>query len=129
MEDPKSTMNQIEKLFRLKDGIAKEGSPFEFNCEVTGYPPPQVSWFKNGICIDKSRQYIMGEYDGQLVLKVEKVQLEDASEYSCKATSPIGIAETIAKLVVKAGSKQILFFKQIVFVLKSNVTEARPRCL
>ena len=55
-----------------------EGDSFEFVCKFSGYPQPTVSWFKNGICIDRSRSYTIGECSENNVLKIDRVVLEDA---------------------------------------------------
>ena len=84
----------------LEDGSAKENSSFEFKCRVSGHPFPQISWFKNGICVDKSRNYTIGECEGECSLKIDNVHLEDSSEFSCKASNQVGYAMTGAKLTI-----------------------------
>jgi hypothetical protein len=100
--ESKPVQEPIAPIFTsaLKDGIANEGNPYEFRCRVSGHPPPQVSWFKNGICIDKSRHYTIGESEGECVLKIDKVYLEDSCEFSCKASNQAGYTQTVAKLSV-----------------------------
>ena len=77
-----------------------EGESFEFRCRISGYPSPQISWFKDGVCIDKARHYTIGECEGECILKTDKTYLEDSNEYSCKASNQIGYALTSAKLAV-----------------------------
>ena len=79
---------------------AKEGGSYEFKCRVSGYPNPQVSWFKNGVCVDKSLHYTLGEYEGECILKMDTIHLEDAGEFSCKASNKMGGTTTAATLSV-----------------------------
>ena len=87
-------------IAKLEDGRVQEGCQFEFRCRVTGHPLPQLSWFRNGVCIDKSRQYTMTDFDGECVLKIEKVHIEDSGEFSCKASNQVGYALTAGKIIV-----------------------------
>ena len=39
----------------LADINYPEGSSAELKCQFEGHPTPSVSWFKNGVCIDRCR--------------------------------------------------------------------------
>ena len=86
----------------LQDGEVQEGCCFEFRAKVTGKPMPHISWFKDGICVDRSRNFTIGEQDGHCVLRIDKAYLEDSTEFKLKATSNLGQAATSAKLRVKS---------------------------
>lgn len=98
---PVEEMNPPEIVIPLKDGHVDEGGVYEFRCKIRGRPPPQISWFKNGICVDRARSFTIGEHDGECVLRIDKVYLEDSTEFSIKATNHLGSVTTSAKLHVK----------------------------
>ncbi|XP_001920501.5 hemicentin-1 [Danio rerio] len=62
-------------------------SLLELECIATGLPPPTLSWLKDGRPIQDNMAII--ERDGQL-LRINKVQVEDAGLYTCLASSPAG---------------------------------------
>lgn len=86
----------------LEDSSAKEGQPHELICRVTGQPPPHVSWFKNGVCVDTCRDYSMSVSEaGVCTLGFQEVFIEDQAEFTCRAVNPVGDADTTAKLQVE----------------------------
>ena len=85
----------------LNNQEATEGQSLELHCQVDGYPAPNVSWFKNGICIDKTKYYNIGGENGDCVLRIENVYLEDASEFTCRIENIHGQAFSSGKLTVK----------------------------
>lgn len=85
----------------LATGFAKEGGKFTFECVVTGHPLPVVQWFKNTYCIDQLPDYIITYNNGQANLKIEEVFLEDQTSFTCRASNPVGVAETTANLIVE----------------------------
>ena len=87
----------IEKLY---DCQVKEGQSLELRCKVDGKPFPNVSWYKNGVCIDKSKYYNIGGENENCVLRIEHAYLEDASEFTCKIVNALGQALSSAKLSV-----------------------------
>ena len=87
----------IEKLL---DSQVKEGQSLELRCKVDGKPFPSVSWYKNGVCIDKSKYYNIGGENEDCVLRIEHAYLEDASEFTCKIVNSLGQALCSARLSV-----------------------------
>ncbi|KFD70456.1 hypothetical protein M514_00956 [Trichuris suis] len=73
------------------------------SCKLTGFPKPQVRWFKDGVPIQPSEKYEMVTDDNGLVLlKVHVAGREDSGEYRCEAFNSRGVAWTEAPLNVKA---------------------------
>ncbi|XP_073692711.1 hemicentin-1 [Garra rufa] len=62
-------------------------SVLELECIATGFPPPTLSWLKDGRPLQDSMAVI--EREGQL-LRINKVQVDDAGLYTCLASSPAG---------------------------------------
>ena len=85
----------------LQDGNIKEGDSFEFRCRVSGYPPPQISWFRNGLCVDQSTSYTTQNFDGgDCVLKISRAAIEDSNEFCCRASNQSGNSQSSARLHV-----------------------------
>ena len=70
----------------------------ELTCEAYGHPPPDVIWLNNGLVLHNitGRRVITVEDIGSLgelgnftrsTLSLSEVQLSDAGEYTCRATS------------------------------------------
>ena len=70
----------------------------ELTCEAFGDPPPEIVWLRNGVTLQNltDRRVITAEDGGSLGdlgritrsrLILSEVQLSDAGEYTCRATS------------------------------------------
>ncbi len=91
-------------VLHLKDARVEEKSCVELRCRVTGLPVPEVSWFKNGICIDRSRTFILGERDGDHVLRIDRAEQDDSGDFSLKAINALGSVTSSARLQVAAAA-------------------------
>lgn len=85
----------------LTSGKAREGSAYEFHCTVEGNPLPEIQWFKNDVCIDNSRDYVITFNNGEIMLRFEEVFLEDKAVYICKAINSVGTDQCWASLDVE----------------------------
>ena len=86
----------------LKDGEVLEGDRIEFRCRIEGKPTPATSWYKNGICVDRSEHFTTEQReDGGCVLVVNRAHLEDEATFSLRAFNKLGNASTSAKLTVR----------------------------
>lgn len=70
------------------------------NCRVTGYPVPQISWFKDDLPIENNPDYQTTFGDGLCRLRIEETFAEDSAKFVCRATNEAGTAETCAILTV-----------------------------
>ncbi|XP_066264224.1 palladin-like [Branchiostoma lanceolatum] len=91
---------------KITDTEAREGGRAKFRCKVTGKPPPQVTWYKNGqpISANSSKYVTIHDADGTCALLVLKVDDDDDAEYVCKATNCAGAAVCSAELIVELAS-------------------------
>ncbi|XP_055948498.1 hemicentin-1-like isoform X2 [Argiope bruennichi] len=76
------------------------GSEAVFNCIADGYPPPEVSWMKEGSSLLlRNSPYMKLE---EMSLFLSEVKLQDAGDYICIATNEAGSSTKDFKLHVSA---------------------------
>ncbi|KAJ7992362.1 hypothetical protein DPEC_G00277730 [Dallia pectoralis] len=86
----------------LTDRTAPLGSTVRLPCHLTGYPDPEVVWFRGEVPVEESpRVQIEYEEDGLCTLVLTQVVSEDSDVYTCKATNIQGEALCSAKLIVR----------------------------
>ncbi len=88
--------------------VAIIGDTQRFECQVVGFPAPNVTWFKDNVNITQNPRYNIG-YDksrGTITLAIKNVNTSDEGCYQCRAENTEGHATTTAFLIVK-GKKRI----------------------
>lgn len=85
----------------LQNAYTNEKSSFEFNCLVTGNPLPTVQWFRNDICIDNDMNYNITYNNGNAILHMPSVRVDDQGVFTVKASNQIGHNECSAILSVE----------------------------
>uniref|UniRef100_A0A0K0CTJ0 non-specific serine/threonine protein kinase n=1 Tax=Angiostrongylus cantonensis TaxID=6313 RepID=A0A0K0CTJ0_ANGCA len=97
-----------EIITPLRDQTSELGRSATFECEITGTPRPEYSWFK-GVkeLADTSRFTIFSKGDVQ-VLMVNHVNPDDADEYTCRAVNKFGSKSTRAQLQIMSKPKVFL---------------------
>ncbi|NWT15620.1 HMCN1 protein, partial [Vireo altiloquus] len=67
-------------------------------CEVTGFPPPDLSWLKNGKPVNSnSNTFIV---PGARTLQIPRAKLSDGGEYTCTARNQAGQSQKKSFLTV-----------------------------
>lgn len=66
-----------------------EQRPFEMRCDVTGVPPPEVTWTKDGVDVHEGGRH--GLLQGGRALQFAASLVEDAGVYVCTAKNVAGI--------------------------------------
>ncbi|ESO99782.1 hypothetical protein LOTGIDRAFT_141571, partial [Lottia gigantea] len=87
-----------EKLSRHE---ASEGQPVKLTVRVSGHPPPQVTWMREGSKLVSSRDFEIVQEGDIHSLYIPEVFYEDSGKYTVKAENPAGEAQCIAQLVVE----------------------------
>lgn len=75
-------------------------SKLELPCEVSGYPEPFVTWFRNAEAIDLSVSGYKKRNDNTLV--IGKVSLDDSGVFQCLASNEAGEKSSYAWIRVKS---------------------------
>ncbi|KAK0155206.1 Obscurin [Merluccius polli] len=87
----------------LSDVTTKVGHTIKLTCRVSGSPTPVVSWLKDGLHLDDDpRHIIVAERMGACSLILDGLTAEDSGQYVCYATSSMGNASSLAKVMVEA---------------------------
>ncbi|EUB61841.1 Muscle M-line assembly protein unc-89 [Echinococcus granulosus] len=79
-----------------------EDEPVMLECQATGNPVPTIAWFKDGISIDNSPEYVVFEVNGSCAIKIRKTNasIHDGN-YTCRARNDHGEAITTCQLHVR----------------------------
>lgn len=85
-----------------QQGLA--GTNIELSCRAIGYPPPAITWQKNGQRLPSDGRYVILP-SGQL--RISRARVEDEGQYECSAFNVIGVVSTTSNLTIKAISKSL----------------------
>lgn len=72
----------------------KPGSTFRLQCVATGYPKPEMMWYKDGVPVSKVFRI------GRWALKFTEALNTDSGNYTCVASNPMGTASHSWNLIV-----------------------------
>ncbi|XP_035804053.2 obscurin isoform X3 [Amphiprion ocellaris] len=87
----------------LSDCTTKIGQTVKLTCKVSGSPKPVISWLKDGLPLeDDPRHIISASRSGCCCLILDSLTADDSGQYACYASSSMGSAGTLAKLLVQA---------------------------
>jgi hypothetical protein len=79
-----------------------------FLFRVTGFPMPEVTWYKDCLVIQNNPDYQTTFDQGICTLTIEETFTEDSAKFICKAANAAGTAETNATLSVKGWKHWLL---------------------
>ncbi|XP_067145351.1 LOW QUALITY PROTEIN: obscurin-like [Centruroides vittatus] len=85
------------------DKEVEEGGAVKFALKITGFPIPEVKWYKNEKVIQESDQIVVAadKDANSYSLTVRKVKQEDVATYACVANNNAGTARSESKLSIK----------------------------
>ncbi|XP_071792535.1 protein Obscurin-like isoform X2 [Asterias amurensis] len=86
----------------IRDCDVFEGSAARFDCRISGFPEPQVYWYKDGKEIKEDRHYRI-EFDevDLCSLIIREAEADDDGLYKCEARNAAGTAFSEAELLVE----------------------------
>ena len=69
-------------------------------CDVSGDPPPTITWKKNGVYLPEVDPHYFIDERGNLV--IFSVDPQDSATYQCKAENEVGVSEKRLTLFVQS---------------------------
>ncbi|XP_033837683.1 myomesin-3 [Periophthalmus magnuspinnatus] len=92
-------------IIPLRSHTVWEGMRVVFTCTVQGYPPPRITWYKDGVplrCPHHEWNYTPKLKHGICTLEIRRCSPADAGKYKVVAKSALGQATTFATLLVNS---------------------------
>ena len=74
----------------------KEKQNVRLPCEAGGFPPPVITWYKNGYPINDVRRQFKGRN-----LEIKEILFEDRGTYTCTAENLLGRTELSVNVTVE----------------------------
>ncbi|XP_038047057.1 myosin light chain kinase, smooth muscle-like isoform X3 [Patiria miniata] len=86
----------------IRDCDVFEGSAARFDCRISGFPEPQVYWYKDGREIKENRHFRI-EFEGEDLcsLIIREAGPDDEGVYKCEARNAAGVAYSEGELLVE----------------------------
>ncbi|XP_013393635.1 titin [Lingula anatina] len=78
----------------------KEGVAVRFDVEFTGFPTPNITWYRDSFQIQPSRDFQISTQSTKSTLFIPEVFPEDDGMYTVKASNPYGMVVSKGKLTV-----------------------------
>ncbi|XP_067300526.1 coiled-coil domain-containing protein 141 [Pseudorasbora parva] len=88
----------------LSNATVMEGSPVTLEVEVTGFPEPTLTWFKNGHKMANDEHIELSHKEGKHVMFIHSSAVRDSGQYVVIASSSAGTISSSSMLQVKGNS-------------------------
>ncbi|XP_062862521.1 coiled-coil domain-containing protein 141 [Trichomycterus rosablanca] len=85
----------------LSNTMVMEGSPVTLEVEVTGFPEPALTWFKNGQELHSDKRMSLTQKEGKHVLFIKRAVQTDSGQYLVRASNLAGAVSSSSVLQVK----------------------------
>lgn len=102
IEDNTQPIKAPEFLKSPKDVEVTEGQMVKFRCKVKGYPPPRITWYKDGKLLKGNSSCKLEKFGNRdYLLTIEYATMDDDAEYSVLAKNIGGESRAMAQLLVE----------------------------
>ncbi|KAI1898253.1 hypothetical protein AGOR_G00070430 [Albula goreensis] len=88
----------------LSNATVMEGSPVTLEVEVTGFPEPALTWYRNGQKLNNDEHIELSQKEGKHALFIQMVTDSDAGLYVVQALNSSGTLTSRAVVQVKGNS-------------------------
>ncbi|XP_066497305.1 coiled-coil domain-containing protein 141 [Hoplias malabaricus] len=88
----------------LSNTTVKEGSPVTLEVEVTGFPEPALTWFKNGQKVTSDEHMSLSCKEGKHALFIASAVERDSGQYAVSASNPSSTVHSSCLLQVTGNS-------------------------
>ena len=86
---------------RLQTKEVREGEAVQFTVRLSGCPPPEVTWYREGMQIMSSPDFTISQSGDLHTLYIPEVFYEDSGKFTVKAESLAGQTQCTAELIVE----------------------------
>lgn len=97
-EPPPSKPNFTSKL--VPELSLRNGDNLDLSAKVSGYPPPRITWYKDGTPLKSGPDFQLANKSGAVSLHLPKSEQDDGGVYACLATNPSGQDSTSANVTI-----------------------------
>lgn len=84
----------------LQNFHLSNGASLLLECFVEGNPLPDIQWHKNDKCIDNLAKYEITYNNGQAILRLDNVSVDDQAVYTCTAKNILDVVQSVAVINV-----------------------------
>ncbi|KAL9961667.1 hypothetical protein ACROYT_G030659 [Oculina patagonica] len=98
----------------------KEKQNVTLPCKAAGFPPPVITWYKDGQVIEEGRKQF-----NERNLEIKEIQFEDRGIYTCTAQNLLGRVQSSVNLTVKVPTNFIAKPKSSVTAYKNWDTDLK----
>ncbi|KAK7889484.1 hypothetical protein WMY93_025044 [Mugilogobius chulae] len=107
----------------LSDCTTKIGQTIKLSCKITGCPKPDISWLKDGLCLEDDPHHIVtADRTGICSLILDSLTPEDSGQYICYAINSLGSAGSLAKVVVQAPPRFVSRLENICLIEGEDIS-------
>jgi len=89
---------------KLHSQRVREGTSARFAARVSGNPAPEVTWYREGVRIASSADFVISSHDDTHTLTISEVFREDAGKFTARASNALGQVQCVADLIVERTS-------------------------
>ena len=79
----------------------REGASARFAARVSAQPGAEVTWYREGVRITSSQDFVIASHDDLYSLTIAEVFREDAGKFTARAANPLGQVQCVADLIVE----------------------------
>uniref|UniRef100_A0A2C9KQJ6 Ig-like domain-containing protein n=1 Tax=Biomphalaria glabrata TaxID=6526 RepID=A0A2C9KQJ6_BIOGL len=98
----KHDLKKPEFIKGLKDVEVTEGQSVKFRVKVKGYPPPRISWYKDGTLLKSSKTCRLEKFGNRdYILTIDYATMNDDAEYTVCARNVAGEIKASAQVIVE----------------------------
>jgi len=106
---------------KLHSQRVREGGSARFVARVSGNPPPEVTWYREGVQMTSSPDFIISSQADLHSLSITEVFREDAGKFTARASNQLGQVQCVADLIVE----RMFRSPSVTFTRSFRVTVAR----
>ncbi|XP_023037819.2 obscurin isoform X1 [Drosophila willistoni] len=98
----------------IENVLVTIGQPLKIEAQVTGFPAPEIKWYKDGMLLRPSPELnFINNPNGQIGLSIDAAQPQDAGVYKCVIANKGGEVEGTSKVQVVPKESKPAFIAEL----------------